>query len=162
MENIIYREIMPEEVPAIVRKFGEYVREYSCIRSGDSSHALAAFHGEQPVGFISAHVESLIPPLEDKEDFLIDAIEVDSAFRRRGIARKLIEKTEEWAKKRGYRQIRSWSSDDKKEAISMWYAEGYCMCPALMYGEDLCPNEDGSRPAGYYVVKMLNPGTEVR
>jgi hypothetical protein len=39
----------------------------------------------------------------------------------------------------------------------MWYALNYCLCPAIMYGVDLAPNADGSKPVGYYVAKMLNP-----
>lgn len=157
--DIIYREIRPDEVPVFVDKFGDYIVKFNCFHFGNGCFSLAAFKGEEPVGFISAHSEPLISPLANKYDAFIDVIEVDSNCRRKGIAKKMIELIENWAKNYGYRQIRSWSSDDKKEAVFMWYALGYCVCPAVMYGEDLSPNEDGSKPVGYYVAKMLNTGT---
>lgn len=157
MSQIIYREIMENEIKLFAKKFGNYVIEYGCLHFGYGCYSLAAFHGEEPVGFISTYPETLIPPLEEQCDAYIDVIEVDKKYRGHGIARKMITMTEQWAKGYGYRQIRSWSSDDKEEAIPMWYALNYCVCPAIMYGEDLCPNEDGSKPTGYYVAKLLNP-----
>lgn len=155
---IVYREIRPDEVAVFVRKFGSYVEEYKCLHFGEGCLSLAAFEGDDPIGFISTYPQPLIPPLEGKMDAYIDVIEVDVNHQRRGIARELIQRTEQWAKEYGYRQIRSWSSDDKEEAIPMWYSLDYCLCPAIMYGEDYCPNEDGSPTIGYYVAKLLNGG----
>ena len=157
MPDIAYREIMPDEVALFAKKFGDYVIRFQCFHFGEGCYSLGAFSGDEPAGFISTYPEALIAPLSGEKDAYIDVIEVDAAFRRQGIAASLISKTERWAKNYGYRQIRAWSSDDKEEAIPMWRTLRYCLCPAIMYGEDSCPNPDGSLPVGYYVVKLLNP-----
>jgi len=63
----------------------------------------------------------------------------------------MISRTEKWAKEYGYRQIRAWSSQDKIEAIPMWYALDYCMCPAKIWVEWCKKVVDG-----FYVTKKLN------
>lgn len=157
MKSLHYREIALDEVEILARKFGDYVIRFGCFHFGEGCYSLGAFDGAEPVGFISTYPEPLIPPLAEEQDAYIDVIEVDAAYQRRGIAKAMIERTEQWAKAYGYRQIRSWSSDDKEAAIPMWRALNYCLCPAIMYGEDLAPNPDGSQPVGYYVAKLLNP-----
>lgn len=154
--SIVYREVKPDEVYKFVMKFGRYVEDFNCFHFGDGCLSLAAFEDDDPIGFISTYPEALISPLDDKVDAYIDVIEVDVNHQRKGVAREFIQRTEHWAGEYGYRQIRSWSSDDKEEAIPMWYSLNYCLCPAIMYGEDYCPNEDGSPTIGYYVVKLLN------
>lgn len=153
MAEIIFREVEPDEVKIFVRKFGKYIEYYNCFHFGEDCYSLAAYDGSEPVGFISIHTKALIPPLADKTDAYIDAIEVDTYYQRRGIASKMIELSEHWAKERGYRQIRAWSSDDKIKAINMWYALGYCLCPAT---EGFRPH-DSNPPIGYYVAKILSP-----
>lgn len=157
MTNITYHEINKSEVELFSEKFGDYVIKFNCFHFGEGCFSLGAFSNDEPIGFISTYPEKLITPLENETDAYIDVIEVDSKYHRQGIATALIMRTEQWAKDYGYKQIRSWSSDDKEEAIPMWYALNYCLCPAIMYGVDLSPNPDGSQPVGYYVAKMLNP-----
>lgn len=157
MSNITYREITENEVELFAKKFGDYVIRFHCFHFGEGCFSFGAFDDNEPIGFISTYPEKLIAPLDNQVDAYIDVIEVDSKYQRQGIASTLITRTEDWAKGYGYRQIRSWSSDDKEEAIPMWYALNYCLCPAIMYGIDLSPNPDGSQPVGYYVTKMLNP-----
>ena len=65
----------------------------------------------------------------------------------------LIAMPEEWASDFGYRQIRAWSSQDKQEAIPMWNALDYCMCPAKIWVEWCKEVVDG-----YYVAKRLTHG----
>jgi GNAT superfamily N-acetyltransferase len=155
MIDLIYREICESEVERFAEKFGDYVIRFNCLHFGEGCLSLGAFNGDEPVGFISTYPEHLIAPLENETDAYIDVIEVDSNYHRKGIATTLITQTEQWAKTYGYKQIRSWSSDDKEEAIPMWNALNYCLCPAIMHGIDLNPNPDGSLPVGYYVAKIL-------
>jgi GNAT superfamily N-acetyltransferase len=155
MSEVIYRELKPEEVPVLADKFGDYITRFDCVRFEEGCYCLAAFEGETPVGFISVQAQQLRPPLSGERDAFISAIEVDVAYRRRGIARQMIATAEEWARGQGFRQLRSWSSEDKEAAISMWYALGFCVCPALMLGPDLAPDGSGRPPAGYYVARIL-------
>jgi GNAT superfamily N-acetyltransferase len=71
-------------------------------------------------------------------------------YRKQGIARGMITHTEKWAQENGYHQIRAWSSEDKIEAVPMWFALDYCMCPAKIWVEWCKEIVDG-----FYVAKKL-------
>lgn len=156
MNNISFREIRLDEISTFVDRFGDYIERYGCLNFGEGFYALGAYDGETPVGFMSLGTGRLIPPLKGEEDAFVDAIEVESAYRRQGIARAMVAMAEDWARQRRFRQIRAWSSEDKVEAIGMWSALGYCLCPALMLGEDREPGAKGGQPKGYYVAKILH------
>lgn len=103
---------------------------------------------EMPVGLISVHAKKLPAPLVGSFDWDIDIVEVHRDYRRQGIATKLIEMGCTRAKESGVYQIRSWSSEDKMEAIPMWKALGFGLCPAITYPH-------GKEVKGYFVVKVL-------
>ena len=147
--QITYQEINIEILEKIGEKYGKMLKDHIHLENG--SYSLAALHENIPIGFISTYTSYLTVPLNDKKDAYIDVIEIDKDFRRKGIAREFIKRTEKWAQIENYRQIRSWSSQDKIEAIPMWYALGYCMCPAKIW-VDWCKEIVD----GYYVVKKLN------
>lgn len=151
MINIIYQEIDHALEEKIIKKFGSYVSEGNYIHRGEGCYSLAAICDGEPLGFISTFNLQLPPPLDAYEDAYIDVLEVDADYRRMGISSEMIRRTEKWAKEYGYRQIRSWSSDDKLEAIPMWYALDYCVCPTVQFYPDYGP------VGGVYMAKMLNP-----
>ena len=62
-----------------------------------------------------------------------------AARERQGIGKRMIGILEEKARAYGYKQIRAWSSQDKVEALNMWYSLNYCMCPAAMLGQSIAP-----------------------
>lgn len=155
--NIIYKEIDSEIEASIVQTFGGWVKEFECIHYGEGCYSVAGLADGRPVGFISTYVRNYPEPLSEFTEAFIDVIEVDASYRRRGIASKLLSLTEDWAKRCGYHQISSWSSDDKTEAIRMWYALDYCVSPAVMRGESLLEEFQGEKIPGFYVAKMLNP-----
>jgi GNAT superfamily N-acetyltransferase len=97
----------------------------------------------------------LPPPLHHITDAYIDIIEVDELYRRQGIARRMITITEKWALENGFSQIRAWSSQDKNEAIPMWYNLRYGMCPAKIWLDWRNEAVDG-----YYVAKILQRGED--
>jgi GNAT superfamily N-acetyltransferase len=156
MSKIIYKEINKEIEEKIIVKYGKWVKEYNCIHHGKGCYSVAALNNDEPVGFISTYPLYYPEPMESYCDAYIDDIEVDEAYRRLEIATQLIKLTELWAKGYGYHQIRSWSSDDKKEAITMWYKLNYCMCPAIMRGTSVIREFVGKPVHGYYVSKILN------
>lgn len=151
MQSIQYQEIDHALEEKIAQKFGAYVSEGNYIHRGDGCLSLAAVCNGEPVGFISTFKLRLPPPLNAYEGAYIDVLEVDAAFRRQGISSEMIHRTEQWAKAYGYRQIRAWSSEDKVEAIPMWYALDYCVCPTLL------AHPTHRTVPGVYVSKMLNP-----
>ncbi|MDE7282103.1 MAG: GNAT family N-acetyltransferase [Lachnospiraceae bacterium] len=155
MLKITFKEIDKEIEKQIVEIWGNWVTEYGCLHYGDGCYSLAAIYDGKPVGFISTYPVQLPVPLQMYSDAYIDDLEVHEDFRRQGIAREMLSMTESWAKAYGYHQIRSWSSDDKKEAIPMWYSLGYGVCPAIMRGISVIKEFIGKPVYGFYVSKVL-------
>jgi len=135
MQDIIYVEIDDTVENKVIESFGSWVRDYQCIQRGAGCFTVAAICDGKAVGCAAIHPAKLIPPLEKYYDAFIELIEVDKEYRRQGIAKHMIEILEEQSRDYGYRQIRAWSSEDKVEALNMWYAMDYCMCPAAMLGK---------------------------
>ncbi|OBR68944.1 hypothetical protein A7K91_15060 [Paenibacillus oryzae] len=106
---------------------------------------------EEPIAVISVYWTHWIKPLNEEMDGYIDIIEVKDDYRRNGIAKYLVEKAEDECRIRNLKQIRSWSSDNKLEALRMWKKFGYGMCPARIISG---PNQD-ILVNGFYVVKTL-------
>ncbi|MCL1858649.1 MAG: GNAT family N-acetyltransferase [Oscillospiraceae bacterium] len=150
--QIIYKEIDENLLKKIIVHYGNEELIKSHINLENGNYSLAAFHEDKPVGFISVCTQNFTVPLEDKKGADIAIIEVDKNYRRKGIARELVSCAEKWAKSMGLSQIRAWSSYDKPEAIKMWHALNYCMCPATIWVEWCKEIVDG-----YHVAKRLNP-----
>ena len=146
--QIIYQEITAELLEKIADRYGEIAKNH--IHTENGSFSLVALHDSVPVGFISTYTQPLTEPLCGEKDAYIDIIEVDEQYRRQGIATNMIDLTEKWALKNGFSQIRAWSSQDKTEAIPMWFNLGYCMCPTKIWLEWCKEIIDG-----YYVAKKL-------
>ena len=109
--------------------------------------SIVAHRARQMIGYISVVWRDLPRPLADAKEGFIDFIEVREDHRRRGIARRLVQMAEERAQGNGACQIRAWSSENKREAIPLWKALGFGLCPAD-------PKDEGS--PGYYVAKRLD------
>lgn len=129
----------------IAAEWGEKAASHMHLTNGFST---VAFDGDIIVGLISVYRKKLPSPLLEYFDWYIDILEVHEDYRRRGIATHLIKMASERAKGAGVYQIRSWSSEDKIEAIPMWKALGFGLCPAVAYPQ-------GKEVKGYFVVKVL-------
>ncbi len=129
----------------IRREWGEVAARHMHVDDGFSIVALA---GEEPVGLIGVVWRALPPPLPPTEEAFINIIEVRSDLRRRGIAAQLVALSAERARARGAYQLRAWSSEDKVEAIPMWLALGFGLCPATTYPR-------GEEVRGYFVTRVL-------
>lgn len=129
----------------ISQELGETASRHMHLADGFS---IVALYEETLVGLISTYWRKLPPPLEQDLDAYIDILEVHGDFRRQGIARRLIELSMEKSRQQGMRQIRAWSSEDKVEAIHMWKALGFGLCPATTYPR-------GLEVRGFFVVKTL-------
>lgn len=151
-----YVEITEMLEDRIVQQYGNWVRDYNCLVRGENCYLIAAIDGEKVAGFAALHPANWIPPLEDKEDAFIEVIEVSHEYRRQGIGSHLVKLMEEFASAHGFRQIRSWSSEDKVEALQMWYKLGFCMCPAAQLGPSVKPGYENQQIVGYYYGKLLN------
>ena len=153
--NIIYKSIDNNVLKKIAAKYGDSAKNH--IHMESDCFSMAALHDETPVGFISAYIKELDQPLDSEKDVYIDIIEVDKRYRRQGIARSLTSAAEKWAAKEGFDQIRSWSSTDKQEALSMWRDLFYTLCPATIWLEKRQGSVRAYAVDGYYVVKKLEP-----
>jgi GNAT superfamily N-acetyltransferase len=110
--------------------------------------SVVALYNEKPVGIISVYKKLLPPPLPETYEGYIDIIEVVEEYRMNGIAREILRMSIDRARKEGYYQLRAWSTDDKIEAIPVWKALGFCLCPTThsMWGEKI---------TGYFVTYLL-------
>lgn len=126
-------------------EWGEKAARHMHLTDGFST---VAFDDNLIVGLISLYWKKLPLPLVESFDWYIDILEVHKDYRRRGIATHLIKTACERAKKSGVYQIRSWSSEDKIEAILMWKALGFGLCPAVTYPQR-------KEVKGYFVAKVL-------
>lgn len=156
MMNILYEEFNDVLEEKVIKHFGSWIKDYQCIQKGSGCYAIAALHEDKIVGCAAIHPAQFIPPLEKYFDAFIELIEVDESYRRQGIGKRLIRILEEKARGYGYKQIRAWSSQDKVEALNMWYSLNYCMCPAAMLGQSIAPGFENQQIIGYYYAKMLN------
>jgi len=109
---------------------------------------LVALDADEPVGLLAVVWRALPPPLPDTVEGFIDIIEVRPAWRRRGVARQLVALAAARAGAAGAYQLRAWSSADKMEAIPMWRALGFGLCPATTYPR-------GESVRGYFVARPL-------
>ena len=116
----------------------------------DDGFAILAMCEERPVGLIAVYPRELPPPLAGGREAFIDMIDVVAEFRRRGVGRRLVGMAAERARQQGMCQVRAWSSADKVEAIPMWKALGFGLCP----GRDLS-GRTGEWVEGYFVALPL-------
>jgi ribosomal protein S18 acetylase RimI-like enzyme len=126
-------------------EWGEVVARHMHLNDGFS---IVAMDGRTPAGVISVYWRRLPPPLPESYEGYIDIIEVHPDYRRRGVARGLVEMALKRGKKQGVHQLRAWSSEDKVEAIPMWQALGFGLCPATTY-------PGGEEVRGYFVTKLI-------
>jgi len=90
--------------------------------------------------------------LDYLKDAYIEVLDVHENYRRRGIGQHLISCAEEWARKSGFKQIRTHSNNQAIEAINMWHKLSYGLCPHDYYDDE--PTKNDGR--GYWVAKILS------
>ena len=115
----------------------------------EDGFSILAMQENDLVGLLSMYWKTLPPPLPETSEGYIDILEVHKDFRRKGIATQLIDISLKRAREKGLHQVRSWSSLDKTEAIPMWKALRFGLCPATTF-------PGGQEVKGYFVVKLLN------
>jgi len=145
MTDIDYLEADEAWQQCIAAEWGEVAARHMHLQDGFS---ILAAHDGQPVGMISIHWRMLPPPLPETVEGYIDIIEVCADYRRQGIASMLVAMCAERAREEGAYQLRGWSSEDKAEAIPMWKALGFGLCPATTYPR-------GQEVRGYFVTRPL-------
>jgi GNAT superfamily N-acetyltransferase len=145
---ITYREIDESVHRDLINRYGNWLEEG--IRISQNAFAYCAMDGEIPVGFVCVTSRLLTEPLAHLSDAYIEVLGVYEPYRRKGIAVELIRAAEKWAVDNGFGQIRTHSDHLSPEAIQMWHAFGYGLCPA----NDWLENKQMYWP-GYHVVKVL-------
>jgi GNAT superfamily N-acetyltransferase len=141
-KDIEYVEADEALKASIVALWGEVVERHMHIENGFS---IVAMRAGEPIGLISVYWRRLPPPLPPTVEGYIDIIEVVEGYRRKGIATELVRRSAERARGRGAYQLRAWSSEDKVEAIPMWKALGFGLCPMTE-----------RRINGYFVTRPLS------
>ena len=118
------------------------------LRTADG-FTIVATRGSRVAGITEVYFRELPLPLRGAVEAYIDDIRVAARYRRMGIARTMLRMAGERAREGGACQPRSWSTDDKVEAVQMWHALGFSMCPTThaMWGQEI---------AGYFVARRLD------
>jgi GNAT superfamily N-acetyltransferase len=147
MDELEIRFVDSDEVlkNRVAKEWGEKAARHMHLEDGFS---ILAMQGNHFVGLISVYWKTLPPPLSEMCEGYIDILEVHEDYRRRGVATRLIAMALSRAKDKGAYQVRSWSSLDKTEAIPMWKALGFGLCPATTYPK-------GQEVQGYFVTRLL-------
>ena len=145
-ENIEYLEIDESWKPRIIEEWNEKVERHLHFSDG---FTIVALHENVSIGVISVYWRELPAPLHSTIEGYINILEVRPAYRKRGIARQLINLSIEKAQEHKAYQVRSWSSEDKIEAIPMWKQLGFGLCPATTFPR-------GQEIHGFFVAKILN------
>jgi GNAT superfamily N-acetyltransferase len=141
IHNVEYVYADVEMKAELAVRWGDVVGRHMHTEDGFS---IVSLYGGKPVGLISVYWRDLPPPLSGAREGYIDIIQVSEGCRRRGIAAELVRRSAARARREGAYQLRAWSSEDKVEAIPMWVALGFGLCPAV---------DGGIR--GYFVTKPL-------
>ena len=145
-ENIEYFEIDESWRPRIFREWSEKVDHHLHFSDG---FTLVAAHQDLSIGIISVYWRELPAPLLNTMEGYINILEVRPDYRKRGIARKLIDLSIQRAHEFKAYQLRAWSSVDKIEAIPMWKQLGFGLCPATTFPR-------GKEVQGFFVAKILS------
>ena len=143
ISTVIYLDADESMKDHVGREWGEKVVRHMHI---DDGFSIVAMDQEFLIGLISVYGRKL--PLLEIFEWYIDILEVHKEHRRKGIATRLIQMVCEKAKEAGIYQIRSWSSEDKIDALPMWKTLGFGMCAATTYPQ-------GKEVKGYFVAKVL-------
>jgi GNAT superfamily N-acetyltransferase len=158
MLEISYIKLNDDIEKKLFEKYN-WIYKYNCIPKYEGCYNIAAIIGDEVVGCATLGPQKWTPPLDNYCDVFIHWINVDKQFQRKGIGRHLVNMLESWAKENGYRQIRAWSNEQAVEALHMWYALNYAMCPAV----EVIYNSEGQIDMivkGYRYAKILNPTSE--
>lgn len=149
-ENIECIEIDESWKSRILYEWNETVERHLHFSDG---FTIVALHENLTIGIISVYWRKLPAPLPSTIEGYINILEVQPAYRRRGIARQLINLSIQKARECNAYQLRSWSSDEKVEAIPMWKRLGFGLCPAITFPR-------GQEVHGFFVVKLLSDASD--
>ena len=149
-----YRRAVKAELETIAQKYPEHRAYLKSSKTEKNSFILGAYCNNDLIGVIAAHSEAMPHPLEKQYDLFIAVLEVEREHRRKGAAREMIARAEEWAKESGYLQIRTWTNGKRQEAIEMWQALGYTLFPVNICSE----RNRNETSSGFYAAKRINAG----
>jgi len=148
--GIEYKEIDESLFQKVIIKYGEHLRQEIIVR--DDTFTLIPMDGNEPIGFVNVTPRILAYPLEHLKDAYIETLWIDEEYRRLGIGEQLIIYSEEWAKKKGFMQIRTHSNNKAIAAINIWHKRNYGLCQHGYHRGDDPKTDDGR---GYWVAKVL-------
>jgi GNAT superfamily N-acetyltransferase len=148
--NIAYRLADAALAKDVEKQWRDSFADVGSYLRLEGGFTIVALDGEQAVGLIAVEWRQLPPPLEGAVDGYIQDIEVEETHRRRGIARRLIAEAARTAAAHGAYQLRAWSAYDRVEAVPMWKALGFGLCPATIISA-----KTGGPVQGYFVARPL-------
>jgi GNAT superfamily N-acetyltransferase len=129
--GIAFRRARPEDAAGLVSLVGqlgypssavEVARRLARVLARDDHVVFLAADGERTLGWV--HVLEF-STLASEPCALITGLVVESAMRRRGVGRALVERAEQWARSRGLSNMRLRSRVTRAEAHAFYRRLGY-------------------------------------
>lgn len=120
-----HRERDADLPPAAHQGAMRYARRLIDQLDNPTTRVLVAVHDSQVVGYVLGVVVDLAPDIfaQEPSGFLAD-IYVDTALRRKGIGRALVEELVNWFRENGLRYFEWHAAVQNTEAIAFWRALG--------------------------------------
>lgn len=140
-------EPTPDQIERVRLEWGDLQARH--LHLPPEGFSLLALKGDALIGLLGVSWRRLPAPLEESREAFIDIIEVRPAHRRKGIARAMLAACRDRARAAGAYQVRAWSSEDKIEALPMWKALGFGLCPAT-------ERSRGQFVRGFFVAQPLD------
>jgi GNAT superfamily N-acetyltransferase len=136
--------------PELIHKYQEVSGSNASdfVNFDDSTYALFAVDGVQPIALIVAKQRYLNEPLQMEQEAFITIIEVLPDYQRQGIGSTLVDSVALWAKAKGMMQVRAWSEEIRYEVLMLWRKLGFTF-------SHIDFERDGEKRYGFYVTKHL-------
>lgn len=104
---------------------GELRELLRAIRRDPDAEIFVFDHAGTPVGLCIVRIDSAPPILEETERAEITDVGVRPEWRRRGVARRLVEAAQAWVRERGVARIEIQVAAGNREGQAFWQAMGY-------------------------------------
>jgi ribosomal protein S18 acetylase RimI-like enzyme len=144
--RVIIRKAVREDIPTILELWKElmdfnkkYDRIFSRSATGhegfaklltghissDTSCVFVAEAGKDIIGYCLAIIEKYPPFFESKGRGLVQNVAVTQQYRRRGIGKQLLKKTQSWFSKKGVQRVEAYVAKTNKISKGFWAKMGF-------------------------------------
>ena len=119
-------QVESEYEPLLKYLENESKEHYSSQLNNPRSLFLVAYLGDEPVGYLYAHIESSSKYLKGKgENCELEAIYIDPGVRGKDVAGSLVDECVEWARDRGIKNVNAGVYAGNKTSLKLLRKKGF-------------------------------------